>query len=88
MVVAVVGAILLPDLPHNTRWFSEEELQVAQLRMAEDTGEADADSAEQTAYDGLIMAIKDYKIYVFTLTLIAYTIGLSFNAYFVSHNCE
>lgn len=83
MGVALLGALLLPDLPHNTRWFSEEELAVARLRMAEDTGEADADSHDQKTFDGLLMAVKDYKVYIFTLTLIAYTIGLSFNAYFV-----
>ncbi|WOO81698.1 putative transporter [Vanrija pseudolonga] len=80
--IAIIGAILLPDLPTNTRWFTEEELQVAQLRMAEDVGEADEDSSELGVFDGFLMAVKDFKVYVFVITLIAWTIGLSFNAFF------
>jgi hypothetical protein len=86
MLIALLGAVLLPDLPTNTRWFTDEELQVAQLRMAE-VGEVDEDSDEQGVFGGLIMAVKDYKVYVFTITLIAWTIGLSFNAFFVSLLC-
>jgi len=52
--------------------------------MEEDVGEADVDSEEQGAFDGLIMALKDTKIYVLMFTLTAYVVGLSFNAFFVS----
>jgi hypothetical protein len=51
--------------------------------MEEDVGEADVDSEEQGAFDGLIMALKDTKIYVLMFTLTAYVVGLSFNAFFV-----
>jgi hypothetical protein len=54
------------------------------MRMEEDVGEADVDSAEQGAFDGLLMALKDTKIYVLMFTLTAYVVGLSFNAFFVS----
>jgi len=57
---------------------------VARMRMEEDVGEADVDSEEQGAFDGLIMALKDTKIYVLMFTLTAYVVGLSFNAFFVS----
>jgi hypothetical protein len=70
-------------LPHNTRGFTEEERQVAQLRMIEDVGEADVDSKDQGATGGLVMAIKDYKVWLMMLTLCAYVVGLSFNAFFV-----
>ncbi|KAJ9133392.1 Tartrate transporter [Pleurostoma richardsiae] len=82
MAVAISAAFILPDLPHNSRGFSEEELQVAQLRMIEDVGEADEDSAEEGALGGLWMALKDIKIYLMMLTLTAYVVGLSFNAFF------
>ncbi|KJZ73918.1 hypothetical protein HIM_06586 [Hirsutella minnesotensis 3608] len=82
MTVAISAAFILPDLPHNTRGFTEEEKLVAQLRMTEDVGEADADSADQGAFDGLMMAIRDPKIYVMMLTFTAYVVGLSFNAFF------
>lgn len=85
MGVAISAAFILPDLPHNARGFTEEERHVAQLRMTEDVGEADTDSAEQGPFDGLMMAIKDYKIYVMMLTFTAYVVGLSFNAFFVSY---
>jgi MFS family permease len=84
MVIAIAAAFILPDLPHNTRGFTEEERTVAVLRMTEDVGEADADSEEQSPYTGLIMAVKDTKIYVMMLTFTAYVVGLSFNAFFPS----
>ncbi|KAI1499245.1 major facilitator superfamily domain-containing protein [Biscogniauxia marginata] len=82
MLVAISSAFILPDLPHNSRGFTAEELQVAQLRMFEDVGEADVDAEGQGAVDGLIMALKDGKIYLMMLTFTAYVVGLSFNAFF------
>jgi MFS family permease len=82
MAIAISAAFILPDLPHNTRGFSKEELEVAQLRMMEDVGEADLDSEGQGAFDGLFMALKDVKIYVMMFTFAAYVVGLSFNAFF------
>ncbi|KAF1832891.1 MFS general substrate transporter [Decorospora gaudefroyi] len=82
MLIAISAIFILPDLPHNSRGFSEEERAVAVLRMTEDVGEADEDSAEQSAFAGFFMAIKDVKIYVMMLTFTTYVIGLSFNAFF------
>lgn len=84
MGVAITAGFILPDLPHNARGFTAEELQVAQLRMIEDVGEADTDSEEDGVFGGLIMALKDVKIHLMMLTLTAYVVGLSFNAFFVS----
>lgn len=84
MFLAILAAFILPDLPHNARGFTEEERQVAQLRMLEDVGEADTDGDNLTATDGLMMALKDVKIYVMMFTFVAYVVGLSFNAFFVS----
>ncbi|RDH27538.1 major facilitator superfamily domain-containing protein [Aspergillus welwitschiae] len=84
MFVAISAAFVLPDLPTNTRGFTQEELQVAQLRMTEDVGEVDVDSDDQGPWDGLFMAIKDVKIYIMMLTFTAYVVGLSFNAFFPS----
>lgn len=84
MAVALSAAFILPDLPTNARGFTEEEKQVAQLRMLEDVGEADSDSTEQGVFDGLIMCGKDVKVYLMMFTLTAYVVGLSFNAFFVS----
>lgn len=84
MLIAISAAVILPDLPHNTRGFTEEERQVAQLRMLEDVGEADTDSKDQGVTDGLVMAMKDFKVWLMMFTLTAFVIGLSFNAFFVS----
>lgn len=86
MLIAISAAVILPDLPHNTRGFTEEERQVAQLRMLEDVGEADTDSKDQGITDGLVMAMKDFKVWLMMFTLTAFVIGLSFNAFFVSLN--
>lgn len=83
MFIAIVAAFVLPDLPHNTRGFTPEELEVAQLRMIEDVGEADEDAKDAGTFDGLLMALKDTKMYIMSLTFTAYVVGLSFNAYFV-----
>ncbi|KAJ4132554.1 hypothetical protein NW754_015371 [Fusarium falciforme] len=82
MAIAISAAFILPDLPHNARGFSEAERYVAQLRILEDIGEVDTDSAEQGIFDGFFMAIKDFKIYLMMFTFTAYVVGLSFNAFF------
>ncbi|KAL4886745.1 major facilitator superfamily domain-containing protein [Aspergillus karnatakaensis] len=84
MAIAISAAFILPDLPTNTRGFTQEELEVAQLRMYEDVGEADVDSEDQGPWDGLFMAVKDVKIYIMMFTFTAYVVGLSFNAFFPS----
>ncbi|TID21307.1 nicotinamide mononucleotide permease [Venturia nashicola] len=80
--LGLIAIFILPDLPTNSRGFSEEELLVAQLRMMEDVGEADKDSEDQGPFDGLIMCLKDPKVYIMMLTFTAYVVGLSFNAFF------
>jgi len=84
VAIALSAFFILPDLPTNTRGFTQEELLVAQYRMTEDVGEADTDSKDQGTFDGLIMVVKDIKVYIMMLTFTAYVVGLSFNAYFVS----
>lgn len=82
MAVAISAAFVLPDLPSNARGFTEEELQVARLRMTEDVGEADADSEEDGVFGGFMMVVTDPKVYIMMLSLTAYVVGLSFNAFF------
>lgn len=83
-LIAIASAFILPDLPTNSRGFTAEELEIAQLRMVEDVGEADTDDVNAGAFDGFFMAVKDVKIYVMMFTLTAYVVGLSFNAFFPS----
>ncbi len=82
MAVAISAGLILPDLPTNSRGFTEEELHVARLRMTEDVGEADTDSADDGVFGGFLMVVKDPKAYLMMLSLTAYVVGLSFNAFF------
>lgn len=84
MFIALVSAFVLPDLPHNTRGFNEDELRVAQLRIIEDVGEVDADSKDDGIFDGFVMAFKDFKIWLMVLASFVFVCGLTFNAFFVS----
>jgi hypothetical protein len=84
MGIAVVAVFILPDLPTNTRGFTADELEVAQLRMTEDVGLADVDPEGLGTFGGLTMALKDIKVYIMCIVFTTYVIGLSFNAYFVS----
>ncbi|KAF7792693.1 hypothetical protein EIP86_003791 [Pleurotus ostreatoroseus] len=101
------GELLLPSrrpiaekkLPHNTRWLSPSQRRLAQVRLAEDAGEADEDSAEESYvalvfYDkfcrscyrsltyGVKLALKDPKVYIFSVMGCSQLLGLSFVNFF------
>ncbi|KAJ8591075.1 MFS general substrate transporter [Rhizopogon salebrosus TDB-379] len=73
---------LLPDYPNNTRWLTPAERRLAQVRLAEDAGEADQDSAEASVFEGFVMAIKDPKVPIFMLMCCSQLLGLSFVNFF------
>ncbi|KAI5865948.1 allantoate permease [Durotheca rogersii] len=62
---ALAAALILPNYPATTKWLSEEEKAYAQWRLVEDTGEADNADAS-TVMDGVRLAFKDPKLYLFT----------------------
>ncbi|GME25006.1 MFS transporter [Neofusicoccum parvum] len=64
--VAIVAAVVLPDYPANTRWLTDEERSYAQWRLLDDTGEADHAGAS-TVMEGVKLALKDPRLYIFTL---------------------
>ncbi|KAI0099300.1 allantoate permease [Nemania sp. FL0031] len=64
--VAIIAAFILPNYPANTKWLAPEEQAYAQWRLVDDTGEADvADSI--SVKEGVKLAFKDPKLYLFTL---------------------
>ncbi|KAJ8121306.1 hypothetical protein ONZ43_g2212 [Nemania bipapillata] len=64
--VAIIAAFILPNYPKNTKWLTPEEQAYAQWRLVDDTGEADvADSI--SVKEGVKMAFKDPRLYLFTL---------------------
>jgi MFS family permease len=82
MFVGLNAMWLLPDHPVNTRWLSSQERRLAQARLADDAGEADQDSAEDSPLQGLIMAAKDPKVWIFSIMTVAQLLGLSFVNFF------
>ncbi|PBL03644.1 MFS general substrate transporter [Armillaria gallica] len=80
--VGFMSMWLLPDYPRNTRWMSPEESRLAQVRLAEDAGEADKDNKEDSVFHGLQLALKDPRVYAFCLLNVAQTLGLSFTNFF------
>ncbi|KAG2366720.1 hypothetical protein BDR07DRAFT_1479939 [Suillus spraguei] len=73
---------LLPDFPHNTRWLNAAERRLAQVRLAEDAGEADKDPDNLTIFDGFILAIKDPKTIIFMFMGCSQLLGLSYINFF------
>jgi len=73
---------LLPDHPHNTWWFTPAEQRLARVRLAEDTGEADEDGVNDTAWRGLKLALQDPKVYIFALFCFTEILGLGFINFF------
>ncbi|KAG9312027.1 major facilitator superfamily domain-containing protein [Chiua virens] len=73
---------LLPDYPHNTRWLTPAERHLAQVRLAEDAGEADKDSEQASVFEGLKLALKDPKVPIFMLMCCSQLLGLSFTNFF------
>ncbi|KAL5520893.1 hypothetical protein ACEPAF_2896 [Sanghuangporus sanghuang] len=82
ITIGILSIWSLPDLPSNTRWITTGERQIAQARLAEDTGEADEDLAQDSMLQGLKMALKDVKIYIFALIELCLLLGLSFLNFF------
>ncbi|OCB88656.1 MFS general substrate transporter [Sanghuangporus baumii] len=82
VTVGLLSLWSLPDLPNNTRWMSPAERQLAQARLAEDTGEADEDLAQDSMLRGLKMALTDVRVLIFAIMELSMLLGLSFANFF------
>jgi MFS family permease len=61
-LIAIVGFFMLPDFPHNTRWLTQEERDLAVSRMALDTvGKAE----DTTVWGGFRQAASDPMVWLF-----------------------
>ena len=65
IAVALGATMVLPDFPKTTRWLSEEEKAFAQWRLVQDARESD--NNDITLWQGLMLALKDYRLYLFIL---------------------
>ncbi|OBZ71012.1 hypothetical protein A0H81_09535 [Grifola frondosa] len=68
--------------PHNTCWLTPAQRRLVQVRLAEDAGEAGEDSSTESAFTGLIMALKDPKVPIFAVMTCAQLLGLGFVNFF------
>ncbi|KZT39296.1 MFS general substrate transporter [Sistotremastrum suecicum HHB10207 ss-3] len=82
VVVGISAMYILPDFPHNTRWLTPDERRLAQVRLAEDAGEADEDTAGDSAWQGVKDAITDPKVALFSIMMVTQLLGLSFVNFF------
>ncbi|KAJ6492541.1 MFS general substrate transporter [Mycena vitilis] len=82
MTVGFLMMWILPDYTHNTRWMSPTERRLAQTRIAEDVGEADKDTEDDTSFRGLKMALRDPMVSLFALTGVIGLLGNSYGFFF------
>ncbi|KAF4773647.1 major facilitator superfamily transporter [Colletotrichum scovillei] len=78
---SLVAMWILPDYPHTTKWLSEEERAYAAWRLIEDIQEADT-YGEQSVLDGVKMAVRDYRLYIFVLMQHVSLISQTFQYFF------
>ncbi|KAF2120083.1 pantothenate transporter liz1 [Lophiotrema nucula] len=83
VVIAAGAFFILPNFPRTTTWFTEEERQLATYRLIEDVGEDDwKDSASQSFFHGLKLALLDVKTWVLTILLLSIVSSASVTNFF------
>ncbi len=83
VVVAAMAVFILPDMPENSKFLSVEERQMAVNRLKLDVGTSLSPGEDEgTPMQGLIMAIKDVKVWVLAFMLTSVTVGVGFNQFF------
>ncbi|KAK3493454.1 major facilitator superfamily domain-containing protein [Neurospora crassa] len=83
VAVAVAAAFVLPDYPNTTRWLSEEERAYASWRLLADINESD-DQNSRSVWDGLKLALRDYRLYIFVLLQHLSLLSQTFQYFFPS----
>ncbi|KAK9475922.1 major facilitator superfamily domain-containing protein [Lipomyces japonicus] len=84
VAVAIMSGFILPNFPTACRWLTEEEAAFAQWRLSVDVSEADDDPTAVTVKQGLKLALKDYKLYMFVLLLHMSIVSQTFQYFFPS----
>ncbi|KAH6680028.1 MFS transporter [Plectosphaerella plurivora] len=82
ILVALVAYWALPDWPHNTRWLTEEEREMAQYRVLCSNG--GIDEAVGGTWDGLWDAVKDPFTWYFCLMHFALVTAQAFKDFLPS----
>ncbi|KAF8511271.1 major facilitator superfamily domain-containing protein [Hysterangium stoloniferum] len=82
IVLGLMAMIILPDCARDTRWLSASELHLARVRLAEEVGEADQDTSQDSAWTGLKMAITDVRVLLFIMKAFMASISSGFGNFF------
>ncbi|KAH7920846.1 MFS general substrate transporter [Leucogyrophana mollusca] len=80
--IAVCAIFILPDFPHNTKWLTPEERELAILRLKEDVVADTEGDLNVSPLQGLWMALTDWKMWWFALAAISQLIAQSFFIFF------
>ncbi|KAG9253764.1 major facilitator superfamily transporter [Emericellopsis atlantica] len=83
MGFAIIAAFVLPNYPHTTTWLNKEEQAFAAWRLSMDISEADA-YQDASVWDGVKLAVKDYRLYIFVLLQHISLLSQSFQYFFPS----
>ena len=83
MFFAICCTLVLPDFPHTTKWLTPEERAYAAWRLKMDAEEEDNRHATGIT-KGLMMALKDWRLYIFMLMLHANVLAGTFQYIFPS----
>jgi hypothetical protein len=65
VLAGLIALFLLPNYPGSTKYLSDEEKAYAQWRLGVDAG--DEDKRIMTGCEGLMLALKDIRVYIFVL---------------------
>lgn len=80
----IVALFILPGYPSSTSWLSTHEREIAEGRLSLDIGGADQ-GQDESAWQGLKMALTDPKVWLLGLTYHATIMGLSVRRLFASY---
>jgi hypothetical protein len=87
VVIACSAFFILPNFPRTTSWLTEEERQLAAYRLIEDVGEDDwTDSASQSFFHGLKLALADIKTWVLMILLLSIVSSVSLLKIIIASN--
>jgi hypothetical protein len=87
VVIACSAFFILPNFPRTTSWLTEEERQLAAYRLIEDVGEDDwTDSASQSFFHGLKLALADIKTWVLMILLLSIVSSVSLLKIIITSN--
>ncbi|KAG9957844.1 MFS general substrate transporter, partial [Aureobasidium melanogenum] len=78
--IALAAAFILPNYPDTTKWLTEQERQLAILRIAEDANEQDVHKS--SSREGLKLAFTDPSLYILWFMQLSLNTAAAFTNFF------